>query len=69
MPKLKSHKGLLKRVKITAKGKIKFKSSHSGHLRSHKTGQKIRDLRKKKVAKAGDVIRFERMLHMNLIPG
>ena len=68
MPKLKPHKGLLKRVKITGRGKIKFKGAHSGHLRSHKTGEQIRAIRKKKVAKAGDIGRFERLLGRTLIP-
>ncbi len=44
MPKLKSHKGLLKRVRITAKGKVKYNRSGKGHLLSHKTGNKRRDL-------------------------
>ncbi|MFG0249735.1 MAG: 50S ribosomal protein L35, partial [Phycisphaeraceae bacterium JB051] len=29
MPKLKSHKGLTKRIKVTAKGKVKFKKAFS----------------------------------------
>lgn len=66
MPKHKTHKGLLKRVKITATGKVKFKSSRSGHLRSHRTGEQIRSLGKKKIAKSGDVIRFEKMLQLRL---
>jgi large subunit ribosomal protein L35 len=69
MPKLKPHKGLLKRVRITGKGKIKFHASGSGHLRSHKTGKQMRALRKKRVAKAGDIGRFERLLGRTLIPG
>ena len=66
MPKGKSHKGLLKRVKITARGKIKFKHARSGHLRSKKSGSKIMELRQKKIAAPGDMVRFEKMLHMKL---
>jgi large subunit ribosomal protein L35 len=69
MPKFKPNKGLLKRVKITGKGKIKFHGGHSGHLRSHKTGAKLRHLRRKKVAKAGDIGRLEKMLGRPLLPG
>jgi large subunit ribosomal protein L35 len=69
MPKFKPNKGLLKRVKITGKGKVKFHPAHSGHLRSHKTGAKLRQLRKMKVVKAGDIGRLEKMLGRPLLPG
>lgn len=69
MPKLKSHKGLLKRIKVTAKGKVKFRKAFTGHLMSHKSGSKLMQLRRKGVAKAGDVSRLERMLHRPLSAG
>lgn len=68
MSKLKSHKGLLKRIKVTAKGKVKFKKAFTGHLRSHKSGSKLMQLRGKSLAKSGDVTRLERMLHRPLKP-
>ena len=68
MPKMKSHKGLLKRVKITGQGKIKFKRANAGHLMSHKTGEKVHKLRQKRVAKAGDIPRLKKMLHRPLTP-
>ena len=37
MPKQKTHKGLKKRIKITATGKLKCKRSGGGHLMSHKS--------------------------------
>jgi large subunit ribosomal protein L35 len=39
MPKQKVHKGLKKRVKVTASGKIKHKRSGAGHLMSHKSAK------------------------------
>lgn len=69
MPKLKSHKGLLKRVKITGRGKVKFRKSRTGHLMSGKPASKRRKLRRPGYAKAGDVVRLERILHRHLIPG
>jgi large subunit ribosomal protein L35 len=42
MPKQKSHKGLSKRVKVTATGKIKRKRSFGGHLMSGKNGKRRR---------------------------
>lgn len=68
MPKLKSHKGLLKRMKVTGRGKVSFHKANAGHLRSGKGGKKLRNLRRKNIAKAGDVVRLERMLHRPLKP-
>jgi len=39
MPKQKTHKGLSKRVKVTANGKIKRHRSGDGHLMSHKNAK------------------------------
>jgi large subunit ribosomal protein L35 len=44
MPKLKTHKGLAKRVKITASGKIKHKRAGMGHLMSGKSAKRRRRL-------------------------
>lgn len=68
MPKLKSHKGLLKRMKITGRGKVSFHKANSGHLRSGKPGKKLMTLRQKSIAKAGDIRRLEKMLHRPLKP-
>lgn len=46
MPKRKTHKGLKKRVKITASGKVKAHTSFTGHLMSVKTGKRKRHLGK-----------------------
>ena len=68
MAKPKSHKGLLKRIRITALGKVTFKGANSGHLRSHKTGKQLMSYRRKNVAKAGDMRRLQRILHRRLKP-
>lgn len=47
MPKLKTHKGLKKRVKVSANGKITRSKAGKGHLMSGKTGRKRQHLRKK----------------------
>lgn len=46
MPKMKTHKGLKKRVKVTASGKVRYKSSFAGHLMSGKSGNRCRNLRR-----------------------
>lgn len=51
MPKMKSHKGIRKRVKVSARGKIKYKKANSGHLMSGKRGNRRRSLRKPAILK------------------
>ncbi len=69
MSKMKTHKGLLKRIKLTGKGKVKFKRAFSSHLNSHMSGNKIRKLRKFRTAKGGDVVRLQKMLGTRVVPG
>jgi len=45
VPKIKTHKGIKKRVKVTATGKIKFHKHNKGHLQSNKSGNRRRRLR------------------------
>jgi len=42
MPKQKTHKGLSKRVKVTASGKVKHKKTGTGHLMSSKNAKRRR---------------------------
>ena len=44
MPKQKTHKGLSKRVKVTASGKVKHKKTGCGHLMSGKNAKRRRRL-------------------------
>lgn len=44
MPKQKSHKGLSKRIKVTATGKIQHKRSCGGHLMSGKNAKRRRHI-------------------------
>ena len=46
MPKVKTHKGISKRIKLTARGKLRHKSAGAGHLMSGKSGRRVRHLRK-----------------------
>ena len=48
MPKIKTHKGLKKRVRVTGTGKIKRRKAFSGHLMSGKSGKRRRSLRQSK---------------------
>ena len=44
--KQKTHKGLQKRVRVTATGKLKRRRAGSGHLLSGKSGNRRRRLRR-----------------------
>lgn len=45
MPKQKTHKGMKKRFKVTATGKVKHRKAFRGHKLSHKSGKRRRQLR------------------------
>lgn len=44
MVKMKTHKGLAKRVKITGSGKVKRRRCNGGHLLSGKTSKRRRTI-------------------------
>ena len=46
MPKMKTHRGAKKRVKLTATGKIKRTKSNKRHILTKKTTKRKRNLRK-----------------------
>jgi large subunit ribosomal protein L35 len=64
MPKLKSHKGIKKRLRLTRKGKIVRKHANAGHLMSGKSGQRRRRLRR-----AGSVHETQVKTYTRLITG
>jgi large subunit ribosomal protein L35 len=66
MPKNKVHKGLLKRVKVTKTGKVKYKTCASSHLKSHKSPKTLMKLRKLKTASSPEAKRFSKLLHRRL---
>ncbi|GAX62406.1 50S ribosomal protein L35 [Candidatus Scalindua japonica] len=53
MPKLKTHKGLTKRVKVSPNGKIKRRKAFAGHLMSGKTGNRKRALKRTSLVSKG----------------
>ncbi len=62
MPKLKTRKATAKRFSFTASGKIKHKRSNRGHLLSHRTSKRKRNLRGTAYLSAADQKRIERLL-------
>ncbi len=64
MPKLKTHKGIKKRFKVSATGKVSHKRCGSSHLMSHKSGKQVRRLRKKSTLKiSAEAHRLRRAVH------
>lgn len=59
MPKMKTHKGVKKRVKITAKGKVRHKHPNAGHLMSGKSGNRCRSLRRPNILRGSIGKRIE----------
>jgi large subunit ribosomal protein L35 len=45
MPKQKTHKGVKKRFRVTAKGKVKHRQAGTSHLAARKTHKRKRHLR------------------------
>jgi len=45
MPRQKTHKGISKRFKVTAKGKAKHRKANRGHILGKKTSKRKRSLR------------------------
>jgi large subunit ribosomal protein L35 len=62
MPKQKTHKGLKKRVKVTASGKIKAHKSFCGHLMSGKNAKRRRRLSKAFILRGATVGRIKELL-------
>jgi large subunit ribosomal protein L35 len=66
MSKLKPHKGLLKRIRITAKGKVKVRRAFGGHLRSHKSGNLMRSYSEPNFVGKADIKRIGAMINRRL---
>jgi large subunit ribosomal protein L35 len=58
MPKLKSRKGVLKRMRLTRRGKVVFHGAGRRHLMSTKSGNRRRAMRRKRSLKACDAKRY-----------
>mgnify|MGYP000042658044 CR=1 FL=1 len=66
MPKNKSHKASLKRVRITRTGLVKHNRSFGKHLRSHKSSKRLRRLRTDKFMSNPEAKRLEKLLFRRL---
>lgn len=62
MPKLKTHKGTAKRVKITGSGKITRQRAGAGHLKAHKSKSRKRAINTTGVITGGIAKNIKRAL-------
>ncbi|MEM6458235.1 MAG: 50S ribosomal protein L35 [Planctomycetota bacterium] len=67
--RMKGHKGLAKRIKLTGRNKVKFARPGKNHINSHMDGATLRQKRNKLVVKAGDRKLIEGLLHKRITPG
>lgn len=65
MPKLKTHKGMRKRFKVTGTGKIKHRKAFRGHILSSKGAKRKRRLRGDGVIVGAEA----RVIRDSLMPG
>lgn len=62
MPKLKSHRGAMKRFKISKKGKLKRPKAFASHLKSKKPAKRRRRLKQGAVLDKSDKKRIKKLL-------
>ena len=62
MPKLKTHKGVAKRIKLSATGKLLRRSAFRSHLLAHKQASTKREYVKDFEIAAGDTANIKKML-------
>lgn len=66
MPKNKSHKGLLRRVRVTGTGKVKHRRRGSSHLNSGFTGDQRRHVHSDVIVAHNMARKLEGALHRRL---
>ncbi|MCD6574448.1 50S ribosomal protein L35 [Candidatus Aerophobetes bacterium] len=62
MPKLKSHRGVMKRFKVTRKGKVKRSKAFASHLKLKKSAKRKRKLRQPAIVEGSDAKKIKRLL-------
>lgn len=62
MPKMKTHRGLAKRIKVTGTGEFKRHSAFTSHILTKKTPKRKRNLRKASLVSKSDMKRIRTLL-------
>ncbi len=66
MPKNKSHKGTIKRIRISKTGKVRHVTAGRGHFRQRKAAKRLRQLRRDRYMRGPDAKRYEKLLFRRL---
>ena len=62
MAKMKSHRGAMKRFKVTGSGKVRRHKAYKSHILNKKTTKRKRNLRKGTYADATNTAAIKRMI-------
>ncbi len=62
MPKMKSNRSLMKRIKVTGTGKVKYIHAYKGHHAPYKTPKQSRQLRRAGMLDRTDYKRIKFMI-------
>jgi large subunit ribosomal protein L35 len=62
MPKMKTHKGMAKRIKLSATGKLLHRRANRNHMLAHKSASSKREYVKEFEISAGDTANVKKML-------
>ena len=62
MPKLKTHKGMAKRIKLPGTGKLLHRRAYRNHLMTHKSASLKREYVKEFEIASGDAANVKKML-------
>lgn len=62
MPKMKTHRGLAKRIKVTGTGEFKRHSAFTSHILTKKTPKRKRNLRKASLVSKSDMKRIRTLM-------
>lgn len=62
MPKMKTHRGAAKRIKITGTGKWRRHKAYTSHILTKKSPKRKRNLRKAGLISKGDMKRVKQLL-------
>ncbi|MDR1797952.1 MAG: 50S ribosomal protein L35 [Clostridiales Family XIII bacterium] len=60
--KMKSHRGAMKRLRLTASGKVKRNKAYKSHILNKKTAKRKRGLRQATLLSSADLKRIKRAM-------
>jgi len=64
MPKMKSHRGAMKRFRLTASGKVKRNKAYKSHILTKKTAKRKRGLRQATYLTSADHRRIKSVMNV-----